>query len=205
MSTLTSSSSADHARRARSSLPSELGIVAPTHEALDRIDRCAWGWSPAGGGRSGRPARSPLSVNATTDGVIRLPDELTSTLGWPPSTKATTELVVPKVDSNDLGHGNDFLSRGSSRWRASPGRPDFDSNPASRGTGIVIPGYIRQSQCHADQAAAIFTTLCLNGTYERSQGCGESSPAILTARRPADLARCRLAGRYISVVTSRSR
>jgi hypothetical protein len=37
-----------------------------------------------------------LSVNATTDGVVRLPDEFTSTFGWDPSIRATTELVVPR-------------------------------------------------------------------------------------------------------------
>src|SRR6185437_5366866 len=38
----------------------------------------------------------PLSVKATTDGVVRLPSALARTLGSPPSIIATHELVVPK-------------------------------------------------------------------------------------------------------------
>ena len=39
---------------------------------------------------------SPLLVNATTDGVVRLPSWLAITVGCPPSITATTEFVVPK-------------------------------------------------------------------------------------------------------------
>ena len=41
-------------------------------------------------------SRSPLSVNATTLGVSRLPSWLGMTLTSPPSITATTELVVPR-------------------------------------------------------------------------------------------------------------
>ena len=41
-------------------------------------------------------SRSPLLVNATTDGVVRAPSWLAMTVGCPPSITATTELVVPK-------------------------------------------------------------------------------------------------------------
>src|SRR5579872_828088 len=41
-------------------------------------------------------SRSPLFVNATTDGVRRLPSELVMTVGVVPSIQATTELVVPR-------------------------------------------------------------------------------------------------------------
>src|SRR3954451_3645909 len=40
--------------------------------------------------------RSPLFVNATTDGVVRPPSWLGITTGCPPSITATTELVVPR-------------------------------------------------------------------------------------------------------------
>src|SRR5256885_16732055 len=40
--------------------------------------------------------RSPCSVNATTDGVVRDPSALGITTGWPPSTVAITEFVVPR-------------------------------------------------------------------------------------------------------------
>ena len=39
---------------------------------------------------------SPSFVNATTEGVRRLPSWLAMTAGSPPSTTATTELVVPR-------------------------------------------------------------------------------------------------------------
>src|SRR5262245_59132104 len=39
---------------------------------------------------------SPSFVNATTEGVRRLPSWLAMTVGSPPSTTATTELVVPR-------------------------------------------------------------------------------------------------------------
>src|SRR5262245_29212880 len=46
---------------------------------------------------AGSPTRrSPLSVNATTLGVSRLPSWLAMTLTSPPSMTATTELVVPR-------------------------------------------------------------------------------------------------------------
>src|SRR4051812_43535527 len=41
-------------------------------------------------------SRSPCSVKATTDGVVREPSALGTTVGWPPSTVAITELVVPR-------------------------------------------------------------------------------------------------------------
>jgi hypothetical protein len=40
--------------------------------------------------------RSPLSVIATTEGVMRPPSGLVMTVGFPPSITATTELVVPR-------------------------------------------------------------------------------------------------------------
>ncbi len=40
--------------------------------------------------------RSPPSVKATTDGVVRPPSEFSSTVGSPPSRMATHELVVPR-------------------------------------------------------------------------------------------------------------
>src|SRR5436190_16376381 len=41
-------------------------------------------------------SRSPVFVNATTEGVRRLPSGLVMTTGSPPSITATTELVVPR-------------------------------------------------------------------------------------------------------------
>src|SRR3979409_1761514 len=40
--------------------------------------------------------RSPGSVKATTEGVVREPSAFGITMGWPPSTVAITELVVPR-------------------------------------------------------------------------------------------------------------
>src|ERR1044071_5374657 len=44
--------------------------------------------------------RSPLLVNATTDGVVRLPSEFSRTSGSPPSITALQEFVVPQSISN---------------------------------------------------------------------------------------------------------
>ena len=41
-------------------------------------------------------SRSPLSVNATMDGVVRCPSEFWITTGSPPIITATQELVVPR-------------------------------------------------------------------------------------------------------------
>jgi hypothetical protein len=40
--------------------------------------------------------RSPSSVNATIDGVVRAPSAFSMTLGVAPSMTATQELVVPR-------------------------------------------------------------------------------------------------------------
>src|ERR1700730_9559887 len=41
-------------------------------------------------------SRSPVLVNATTDGVVRLPSAFGMTVGTPPSITAITEFVVPR-------------------------------------------------------------------------------------------------------------
>ena len=41
-------------------------------------------------------SRSPESVNATTEGVVRPPSEFSRTVGSPPSMTAKHELVVPR-------------------------------------------------------------------------------------------------------------
>src|SRR6202165_41829 len=41
-------------------------------------------------------SRSPVRVNATTDGVVRPPSAFAMTVGSPPSITATTLLVVPR-------------------------------------------------------------------------------------------------------------
>ena len=48
-------------------------------------------------------SRSPLSVKATIDGVVRLPSELGMTTGSPPSMTATQEFVVPRSMPMTLG------------------------------------------------------------------------------------------------------
>ena len=58
-------------------------------------------------------SRSPFSVNATTDGVVRVPSALGMTSAWPPSQAAITELVVPRSMPTALAMGH--TSRPSSR------------------------------------------------------------------------------------------
>ena len=48
-------------------------------------------------------SRSPFSVKATTDGVVRLPSALAMTTGSPPSMTATHEFVVPRSIPMTLG------------------------------------------------------------------------------------------------------
>src|ERR1017187_4581929 len=51
--------------------------------------------------------RSPLRVNATTEGVVRPPSALAMTVGSPPSMTATTLLVVPRSMPTVLAMGWD--------------------------------------------------------------------------------------------------
>src|ERR1700761_8872840 len=50
-------------------------------------------------------SRSPVLVNATTEGVVRDPSELAMTVGLCPSITATTELVVPRSMPTTLAIG----------------------------------------------------------------------------------------------------
>ena len=49
-------------------------------------------------------SRSPLLVNATTDGVVRPPSSFGMTLGSPPSITATHGVGGAQVDSDNLCH-----------------------------------------------------------------------------------------------------
>src|SRR2546423_5162869 len=46
--------------------------------------------------------RSPVLVNATTEGVSRLPSAFGITVGWPASITAITEFVVPRSMPTDF-------------------------------------------------------------------------------------------------------
>src|SRR5256714_7076197 len=48
---------------------------------------------------------SPVLEKATTDGVVRAPSALGMTVGSPPSSTETTELVVPRSMPTALGMG----------------------------------------------------------------------------------------------------
>src|SRR5881397_1636612 len=63
--------------------------------------------------------RSPSSVKATIEGVVRMPSEFSMTLGAEPSITATQELVVPRSIPMTLPMG--FLS-----FLATAGRPGPD-------------------------------------------------------------------------------
>src|ERR1700736_6427854 len=54
-------------------------------------------------------SRSPVFVNATTEGVVLDPSELAMTVGLCPSITATTELVVPRSIPTTLAM--DVMSR----------------------------------------------------------------------------------------------
>src|SRR5512147_370065 len=74
--------------------------------------------------------RSPVSVKATTDGVVRLPSLLGTTDGSPPSHTAITELVVPRSMPTA------FAMRNSSRSGACADSPDH----VRSGTGGTSAG-----------------------------------------------------------------
>src|SRR5205085_7209189 len=66
--------------------------------------------------------RSPLLVNATTEGVVRAPSLFSKTTGSPPSIAAMHELVVPRSIPKTLAIYNEILSgrvspRTESPWR----------------------------------------------------------------------------------------
>jgi len=46
--------------------------------------------------------RSPVLVNATTGGVVQVPNWFAITVGWPASMTATAELLLPKINTDDL-------------------------------------------------------------------------------------------------------
>jgi hypothetical protein len=47
--------------------------------------------------------RSPVLLNATTEGVVRFPSEFSNTNGSPPSMTAMQEFVVPKSIPSTFG------------------------------------------------------------------------------------------------------
>jgi len=59
------------------------------------------------------PTRRSLPVNATTDGVSRLPSALAITWGSDPSMMATTEFVVPRSIPMIFDIGTSLAGRGS--------------------------------------------------------------------------------------------
>jgi hypothetical protein len=69
--------------------------------------------------------RSPGSVKATTDGVVRAPSAFAITVGWPPSTAAITEFVVPGSMPTALAV---VASSTGGHCRASAGRPSLRLN-----------------------------------------------------------------------------
>jgi hypothetical protein len=78
---------------------------------------------------------SPSFVKPTTDGVSRLPSWLGMTTGSPPSTTATTELVVPKSIPMTLAmsplsfvvcHRASILAAAPESRSPGPGRPGLN-------------------------------------------------------------------------------
>src|SRR2546430_7250020 len=84
--------------------------------------------------------RSPSSVNATTDGVVREPSALGITVGWPPSMVAITEFVVPRSMPTALAMTFPPHLVAYDRWRATtappgPYRPRL-AEPAARHAAV---------------------------------------------------------------------
>ena len=78
-------------------------------------------------------SRSPLSVKATTDGVMRLPSALAMTTGSPPSMTATHEFVVPRSIPITLGIGGLSPS-----WRVNHGARSLARLPPPDGALATV-------------------------------------------------------------------
>src|SRR5262245_10311354 len=76
--------------------------------------------------------RSPVFVNATTDGVNRPPSGLVMTTGSPPSITATTELVVPRSIPMILLMRS-LLNLSGRQSRLEQGSPGSKGSKGSRG------------------------------------------------------------------------
>src|ERR1700743_1707764 len=63
-------------------------------------------------------SRSPSSVKATIEGVVRAPSEFSMTLGVEPSMTATHELVVPRSMPITLAIAHFLFLRGTARPRS---------------------------------------------------------------------------------------
>src|SRR2546427_6796274 len=77
-------------------------------------------------------SRSPVLVNATTEGVVRPPSALGMTLGSPPSITATHEFVVPRSIPMTLPMNE-------------PSFPQVQTTPATRGRGrgcVIVAGIL---------------------------------------------------------------
>src|SRR4029450_10065474 len=80
-------------------------------------------------------SRSPWSVKATTEGVVRDPSALAITVGSPPSRTAITELVVPRSIPTALAIWVPHLHRDRAESSAPGGLdPTSGCGPRSRGT-----------------------------------------------------------------------
>src|ERR1039458_4271690 len=84
--------------------------------------------------------RSPLRVNATTEGVVRPPSALAMTVGSPPSITATTLLVVPRSMPTVLAIGWD--------------PPEGERNCAEPGSGLLARPAPVTSPCTSAPAHA---------------------------------------------------
>src|SRR5271169_288173 len=103
--------------------------------------------------------RSPSSVNATIDGVVRAPSEFSITLGVEPSMTATHELVVPR--SMPITFAISF-SPVHLQDRRAPKRPGPEKHFAARSqaAGLALPIPISQRQISAGQISADSARIC---------------------------------------------
>ena len=153
--------------------------------------------------------RSPPSVNATTDGVVRWPSELGITTGSLPSMTDTQEFVVPKsipmifaimllglIDCSFCScrsSGGAFLCNLTLR-RPKPPRPT-PRRPSSRGSPLVCSKVIpNAAACQIDSlfdnsaAFSIFACAILaegrqNGSWFRVRSPGFSRPVCRLSER----------------------
>src|SRR5437870_13689875 len=84
--------------------------------------------------------RSPLLVNATTEGVVRAPSLFSNTTGSPPSMTAMHELVVPRSIPKTLAilYRNPFWSEFDLRHALARGIPDVSYDLTSLLVSIYV-------------------------------------------------------------------
>src|SRR3990167_8961495 len=132
-------------------------------------------------------SRSPLSVIATIDGVMRLPSELAMTTGAPPDTKATHEFVVPRSIPITLPMESPFRTGLTERSRSAMCCPRHDVRSMSE----VLPRPGGPAQADRLRAVSLGRRGLSGHRHQRrpQNPAAQEVPTLLFLDPPAGLAR----------------